>query len=386
MRGSIQKRKAKDGTISYSILFDVPPKTGQARRQKRIRGFLTRKDAERKLRHVLANLDRNGCYEEPTKLSVGQYADKWLTEIESHVKQRTLLTYRRWLLDYLVPRIGELPMIAVRAQRMKDVYAELLQRGRKRSRKGSFGLHPQSVLHIHRVAHGMFSDAVDAQLIDTNPCANISRKRLPKVPVSPQRCLDEEEARRLLKAAENTPLHAFVTLGLYTGARAGELVSLSWPNCDLDNGRITIAFGQARDGSLSSPKTDRSRRTIQIPPAAVSILRVYKARQKLAMGESWSDRQFVFCDKIGRPWRVASISHAFRPIVTQAGLGSDVHMHTLRHTYASLSLKGGVPVTTVSSNLGHASARTTLNVYAHHIPTNEDPAAKVMQAVLTTST
>ena len=59
-----------------------------------------------------------------------------------------------------------------------------------------------------------------------------------------------------------------------------------------------------------------------------------------------------------------------------------MHTHTLRHTYASLALKGGVPVTTVSANLGHSSPSTTMNVYAHHIPSTEDAAAKVMERAL----
>jgi integrase len=70
------------------------------------------------------------------------------------------------------------------------------------------------------------------------------------------------------------------------------------------------------------------------------------------------------------------------PIANQANLGRDVHIHTLRHTYASLALKGGVPVTTVSSNLGHSGTATTLNVYAHHIPSAEDAAAIVLERAI----
>ena len=79
---------------------------------------------------------------------------------------------------------------------------------------------------------------------------------------------------------------------------------------------------------------------------------------------------------------MANVSRKFREIAVKAGLGSDVHPHVLRHTYASLALKGGVPVTTVSANLGHSSTATTMNVYAHHIPSSEDAAARVMQRAL----
>jgi integrase len=63
-------------------------------------------------------------------------------------------------------------------------------------------------------------------------------------------------------------------------------------------------------------------------------------------------------------------------------LDAAVHTHTLRHTYASLPLKGGVPVTTMSANLGHSRPSTAMNVYAHCIPSTEDAAAKVMERAL----
>ena len=115
---------------------------------------------------------------------------------------------------------------------------------------------------------------------------------------------------------------------------------------------------------------------------AVSVLKALKARQRLASRSTWSENGFVFADESGRPWIVHSISKRLREVVTLAGLGADVHPHVLRHTYASLALKGGVPITTVSANLGHSNTATTMNVYAHHVPSAEDAAAKVMQRAL----
>ena len=77
-----------------------------------------------------------------------------------------------------------------------------------------------------------------------------------------------------------------------------------------------------------------------------------------------------------------TISGEFRPIAKQAGLNEKVHPHTLGHTYASLAPKGGVPETTVAANLGHSSTATTLNVYAHHIPSAEDVVASAIQKAI----
>lgn len=93
------------------------------------------------------------------------------------------------------------------------------------------------------------------------------------------------------------------------------------------------------------------------------------------------DQGFVFADEIGRPWKCQSQATLFRAIVKRAKLDPKVHPHTLRHTYASLALKAGVPITTLAATLGH-DTKTLMDVYGHHIPSAEDTPAKAIQAAL----
>ena len=105
---------------------------------------------------------------------------------------------------------------------------------------------------------------------------------------------------------------------------------MTWPYVDLDSGRITIAFGLSKDGSRSDElKTKRSRRSVTLPPWALSVLKVHKAKRKLALGEFWADNGYVLSDNVGRPRRVTDIAWKFRDIARRAGVGSDVHPHTL---------------------------------------------------------
>ena len=375
MRGSIFKRKLKNGEVSYGVIYDDLPGPDKKRKRKRVCGFRTKKDADRKLLEIQSAM-QSGRYYEPTKLTVRDYGEKWLQEITHVVRPRTLEGYRQRLQDYVYPNVGQMPMWAVRPQHTKDLYDLLLRTGRKRKAKQSLGLHPRSVLHVHRILHAMFSEAVRSDVILTNPCASVKPPRLPR---TEQRVLTELEVQNLLKASEQSHLHAFVVTAVATGARAGELASLTWKDVDLEVGRIQIAFGQARGGSRSELKTARSRRYIALPQFAVSALKAYKAKRKLALGQPWSEESFVFVDKFYHPLLVANISGDFRAIVQCAGLGNDVHPHTLRHTYASLALKAGIPVTTVSASLGHNNTTTTLNVYAHHIASSENSVARAIQ-------
>ena len=281
MRGSIRKRKGKGGAISYSIMLDVPSLSrGRLRRQRRIRGFATRKAAEKKLHDMLTQL-ADGRYFETSKVTVHEYSDKWLAEVTHRVKPRTTKTYTRWLRDHILPSIGALPIASVKPQHLRDLYTEMLASGRKGKKKKIAGLHPQSVVHAHRTVHAMFADALDGGIIERNPAAGMN-KRLPRVPRVEQRTLSEDEAKGLLEASKGTRLHTFVTLALYTGARRGELLALTWPFVDLESARVTIAHSLADDGTLAEPKRERSRRTIVLPPAAVAVLRAHKAAQACA--------------------------------------------------------------------------------------------------------
>lgn len=229
----------------------------------------------------------------------------------------------------------------------------------------------------------MFADALEGGIVERNPAAGMN-KRLPRVPRVEQRTLNEEEAKWLLETSKGTRLHTFVTLALYTGARRGELLALTWPFVDLDSARVTIAHSLADDGTLAEPKRERSRRTIVLPPAAVGALRAHKAMQashRLAKGPLYLDRGFLFADEIGRPWKLSSHATLFKGIAKRAGLDAGVHIHTLRHTFASLALRAGVPITTLAAILGHDTAML-MRVYGHQLPSAEDTAAKALQQAL----
>lgn len=52
-----------------------------------------------------------------------------------------------------------------------------------------------------------------------------------------------------------------------------------------------------------------------------------------------------------------------------------IRLHDLRHTYASILLKAGVPVKVVSERLGHSSPAFTMTVYQHVLPGMQADAA-----------
>ena len=54
-----------------------------------------------------------------------------------------------------------------------------------------------------------------------------------------------------------------------------------------------------------------------------------------------------------------------------------MHIHSLRHTFASLMIADGTPLVVVSRRLGHAQVSTTANIYSHVIASADEKAAQI---------
>src|SRR5918992_5803917 len=86
--------------------------------------------------------------------------------------------------------------------------------------------------------------AVDDGLIPTNPAARVKKAAVRGE--SPMCALSNEEASRLLSAAEGTRDEALITLALRTGMRQGELAALRWEDVELSD-KPTIAVRHSAD-------------------------------------------------------------------------------------------------------------------------------------------
>jgi len=105
-------------------------------------------------------------------------------------------------------------------------------------------------------------------------------------------------------------------------------------------------------------KTARWRGLVVLPADTVAALRDQRRHQleeRLAAGGDYVDRGLVFCDLRGAPLSPATVSRRFERLGRAADLPG-LTFHGLRHTFATLALRAGVPSKVVAEVLGHASA------------------------------
>jgi integrase len=161
--------------------------------------------------------------------------------------------------------------------------------------------------------------------------------------------------------------------------RRGELLALRWQDVDFIYSQIYVnrTLHQLKDGTYvyTQPKSEKSRRTIAMPPSLFLVLESYRKAKEVEcnlLGITLKDSDLVF-NTLGKPWRPNTITRAWAVLAARAG--KRIRLHDARHTHASLMLKQGIHPKIVQERLGHASIQMTLDTYSHVVPGIQEAAA-----------
>jgi integrase len=199
-------------------------------------------------------------------------------------------------------------------------------------------------------------------------CSAIVEVVLPEASPARDRWLTREEAARLLWAAwrycevqkgkptgrrSRRHIARFILLALYTGTRAGAVCGAALQPT-VGRGWIDVARGVFYRRPEGERETKKRKPPVPLPPELHGHLRRWKRR----------GQQFAV------EWRggpVSSIKKAFRAVVADAGLGTDVTPHVLRHTAATWLMQAGTDPWEASGFLG-MTVETLMSRYGHHHP------------------
>jgi integrase len=161
--------------------------------------------------------------------------------------------------------------------------------------------------------------------------------------------------------------------------RRGEVLGLTWRNVDLDKARLVVeqqVQSVEYEASGTDVKTAGSRRTIDLDPRTVAVLKTWRRQQlerHLSTGRRCDD-EFVFTHLDGGSIHPDLFSQTWSRLMDKSDVRR-IRLHDLRHTHASILLKAGVPVKVVSERLGHSSPAFTMTVYQHVLPGMQADAA-----------
>lgn len=372
-RHGIHRFSGVKGTTWRAIIELSPdPMTG-ARRQKRLSGYVTRRDLEREIARILARDERgNGAVDD--KAPVADVIAEWLAQIE---RTRDIGTYREyerhWRL-WIKPVIGGLPIRKVAAAHIRRIQAKAQDAGRSDTTVG----------HIHGTIRAALNYAVDVGYIETSPCRSVSPPPRDTEEMHP---LNVEQSLAFIAAAEGDEYQTLFRIAIITGMRRGELLGLRWSDVDLDNGAIAIrqaiTRGKKSRWEVGTLKTKKSRRPISLRPVDVEELRGHLQRQRLAQmaAAEWENTGLVFTGTSGKAVRPNNLDRRYKRLLAKAEL-PEIRFHDLRHTMATLMLAAGINPLIVSQRLGHSKVSITLDLYSHVIPGLQEAAVQTLDDFL----
>ncbi len=375
--GNITRR----GKNSWRIKFDLGRGQDGTRRTRYLTVHGTQRDAQGALITALAAVNE-GTHVDPSKLTVGEFLQKWLTEYAATaVSAKTYERYGEHVHKHLVPRLGTIALRDLAPLDIQRYYTKSLTSGRL---KGPGGLSPRTVHHHHVILSQALGRAVKWRLLAINPAKAVDP---PKVCQEEIEVLDDDALATLLRTAQNTRAYPAILLGATTGMRRSEVLGLRWRDLDLDGAKLTVnvALEETKSGlNLKSPKTRGSRRTITLPVITVETLRRHRAqvlRERLALGLGRDDDGPVFATLDGGHIRPRNFTKEFTRLVKRAGV-RQITLHGLRHSHITSLLRAGVHAKVVSERAGHASVAITLGLYAHALPDMQAEAAAKVDAAL----
>ena len=208
--------------------------------------------------------------------------------------------------------------------------------------------------------------SIENSYIDTNPISYVKRtsKLFKKQQKKDDNYFSKGQMRLILDdtcengtavdKAKHPHINTYMHVAFLTGARVGEIASLTWENIDFENNLITFATS-VRKGVLDVTKTDTIR-TVPMVQELAKVLKKYKDD---------SDRKYVFVNpKTGSYYRDTRsiVDTYYLPMLKRLNLPK-INMYNTRHTFASISIEKGIPISTVSRCLGHKSIEVTSRFY-----------------------
>ncbi len=219
---------------------------------------------------------------------------------------------------HLVPCFGEYEIAKINSEHIEEYKKQRLGEGVKKSTINR----ELSCLRL------IFNKAISWGYLDESPMKDF--KFFSEKDNFMERVLSLEEEDRLLKNCASMAVRDFIVIGLNTGMRKSEILSLEWKNVSLEKRVILVTMTKSGKN-----------REIPINDTLHSLLdRLH--------GSNGSGRMFPY----------VNVYWSFKKAARLAGI-PEVRLHDLRHTFATRLIESGVDIITLRDLLGHSQSAVT---------------------------
>ena len=350
---SIRKRINGDGSISHRVdvrLKGFPPQ----------RATFSRLTDARKWAQDVESAIRDGRYfksAEARKHTLAELIDRYIRdELPKKPKGIDKTTQQ---LTWWKQQIGSYVLAEVTPSLIGEQRDKL---GNTPTKRGPYTQPATVNRYLAALSHAFTVAVNEWAWIEDNPLRKVKKAKEPRGRVrflsddeiGPSGEAIDGERTRLLKACSASPnqyLNTVVVLALSTGMRQGEIMSLTWDDVDLHQGRVTLH--ETKNGE---------RRVVPLAGRALNLLNQHAKVRRL-------DTPLLFpgkpsTDKNGKVhYKSMDLRAPWLATLEKAGI-EDFRFHDLRHSAASYLAMNGASLAEIAEVLGHKTLQMVKR-YAH---------------------
>lgn len=382
---------------SHSIIIDLPRLADRKRRQQRVPFFGT--EAEKKVERERLKLEaKNGIRFDHSNTTIEEFSASYIDESLSRLGYKTAERYRSLRARYIVPELGRVKLSQLTTV---QIYNALNAWTNYKVPYRETTVSTTTVRHAFTLLHSIVQYAVECEIVTANVVNRITKHRRPRRARTNIQVLDRKDLFSLIKEAEQAPSrslsrgylsaeHAFsmvIKFMMFTGVRRGECLGLKWKDVNFDRREVCIKSSLMvvkSSFALKSTKTGNER-TLSLSDTLVQMLlelREWQKHEQTSAGSVFEDQGFVFARSDGAPFHPDRFTAAFNALVQRAGING-ITLHGLRHTFASILVREGIPMKDVSTALGHSNISTTADIYSHQFENQGKRVAQTFELVMT---
>lgn len=365
----IKKITLRTGKVRYRTVVDA----GHDDTGKRLQVTITR-DTKTEVMAERSRIQHQrgaGTLILPSKITVGEWLDRWLEYKKRDVEQTTIRTYRLALV-HVYERIGHIRLQDLTEDQVRDCIDDIVATGRRKGGKAGTRLAVSTSDGVLTRLREALGRAVVRKLIPANPAQfvriSLADKKTDKRERHPTKPWTVTEVQRFIRGIEPDRLYAPLLLSLM-GLRPAEVVGLRWTDLDLKLATLETANTRTMIGNRTvlekDTKTEAGERVLPLPAWVLEALKKFRAlqaREQLAAGEGYTDSGYVVVDELGMPSNTRQLrEHAYR-LMARLEMRR-VRLYDARHSCLSYLAVNGVPDVVLAAWAGHTNASFTKRKY-----------------------
>ncbi|MEG1384317.1 MAG: tyrosine-type recombinase/integrase, partial [Oscillospiraceae bacterium] len=316
-------------------------------------------------------------------MTLAKYVEHWLADIAPNKLSKSTIVRDKQDIERILPSLGHCKLVDLRPDTVKNFHSAMRSETHYKTGKP---LSEATLEGLQGTLCSILSDAVDEGYLLHNPAWRTFKYKSKK---KEKTIADEDMIQKLIAALEEQSLkyELFFKLIIATGMRRGECCGLRWSDINYKDKSVHIRRNVVKVAHepifTKEPKTCSGDRLVYISKAMCSLVKEFRAECEYRCAEyehlAITEDDYIFRQTGGDPMTPSTFTWRFKKILKENGLPTQLNVHSLRHSNASLLIANGVDVTTVAGLLGHAQPSTTLDIYSHAFDKNKKKAHEELQ-------